>query len=284
MSDDPAYHRFATRAAHPIEVLRVDRAGWVTRCAVGFTLIELLLVIGIIGILIAMLMPALAAAKRQASSVSCLSDIRQVAGGMYAFAADHDDRLPSNRVNVAPGEHITWRQLFVDQDYLPQGKLWVCPLTPTDPLSELGGSDAGSQCVGDVPSSYAVNGHLAWLSQHEPYESERDMATIARPSHTILLTETRTTFPDLRVLTGLIAYQDEYGGHFGFWHPNFTGAYAFGDGHTESARLLDTGNPDCRWHNGWDNEVDAGTPQTEEESTRHGHDDWWFDVASVYKF
>lgn len=249
----------------------------------AFTLIELLVVISIISLLIAMLLPSLAASRNAAKSIVCVSQIRQVISAAQAFATDSRDQLPENRIATSPSSHITWRHFLVEKDYLIDGEVWVCPLAPGPALSELGTVDRGSECVGDISANYAYNGHLTWKGRPEAQEAERDLVTIRRPAHTLIITETRTMFPDLRVTDPILAQGDGVGGWYGYWHPGGGGAYAFGDGHAEVLRLLETGDPDCRWHNGEDNEQDAQDPQTAAELRKHGHPGWRFIVPTVYR-
>lgn len=60
----------------------------------GFTLIELLVVISIIALLIAILLPALAAARDTAVAIKCLSQQRDIGLAMDTYAVDHDSELP----------------------------------------------------------------------------------------------------------------------------------------------------------------------------------------------
>jgi prepilin-type N-terminal cleavage/methylation domain-containing protein/prepilin-type processing-associated H-X9-DG protein len=71
----------------------------------GFTLVELLVVIAIIGILVALLLPDVQAAREAARKAQCLSQIKQVALGCHNHMATHG-RLPigaQNNVNDYQG-------------------------------------------------------------------------------------------------------------------------------------------------------------------------------------
>jgi len=249
----------------------------------GFTLIELLVVIAIVSLLITLTLPALRGAREQARAVQCLAEMGQVGTAVNAFVSDHAGELPENRTRTAPGQHVTWRHRMVEGGYLPDGEVWTCPATvPTPPLSELGTVDQQSRCVGDIVSNRALNGHLLWRARPKRSEAERPVIVVRRPAHTVLLAETRARFPDLRITDNILRQQDEHGGWYGFWHQG-RGTYAFADGHAEPASLLATGNPDCRWHNGPDNDRDVFDPQEDREVPPHGHPEWAFILPTVYR-
>ncbi|MDY0356806.1 MAG: type II secretion system protein [Sedimentisphaerales bacterium] len=62
----------------------------------AFTLIELLVVIAVIALLMAILIPALQRARKQARAVVCRSNLRQWAMTLAAYTQDYEGRLPSD--------------------------------------------------------------------------------------------------------------------------------------------------------------------------------------------
>jgi prepilin-type N-terminal cleavage/methylation domain-containing protein/prepilin-type processing-associated H-X9-DG protein len=99
----------------------------------AFTLVELLVVIGIIAILIALLLPALNRAKKQAMLVQCASNLRQIAVAVTNYSVSNQGYIPawtayktlSGNYDTSPD--LAWSQQL--QRYLakPDAPIYNCP-------------------------------------------------------------------------------------------------------------------------------------------------------------
>ncbi|HOZ46852.1 MAG TPA: prepilin-type N-terminal cleavage/methylation domain-containing protein [Candidatus Hydrogenedentes bacterium] len=88
----------------------------------AFTLIELLIVIAIIGILAAILLPALARARETARRASCLANLSQLGFAFRLYADENDGRLPWSG---GGGNAECLRALY--PDYAAESRSFCCP-------------------------------------------------------------------------------------------------------------------------------------------------------------
>lgn len=151
----------------------------------AFTLVELLVVIAIIGMLVAILLPAVNASREAARQATCKNRLRQQAIGLRNFAQTFNESLPAiwqGGENWQPHENFSWRVAllpFVDeqnrfdqinQSLLPLDptnvdsagpvEIFSCPSTPGSPriIRELGPYEELALGGTDYVSVFEVNG------------------------------------------------------------------------------------------------------------------------------
>ncbi len=123
-----------------------------SRRHVGFTLIELLVVISIIGLLIAILLPALGAARKAAQTVACASNVRQVTIALAAYQVDEKGFFPPHDSSAIP-THWTFR-------VRPYFLLNTSGVTSTDPVPFLADPSIDLPLEQHFHTHYAFNDSL----------------------------------------------------------------------------------------------------------------------------
>jgi prepilin-type N-terminal cleavage/methylation domain-containing protein len=139
----------------------------------GFTLIELLVVIAIIGILIALLLPAVQSAREAARCMQCCNKLKQMGLAMHAYVDQHPEYFPPGSPGSRKHGLFTYLLPFMEEEATFDGcnlkgnthtdkeryrllTMYVCPsyaglpLIENNPLSYKNGALTTYQGVGGV--------------------------------------------------------------------------------------------------------------------------------------
>lgn len=137
----------------------------------GFTLVELLVVIAIIGILIALLLPAIQAAREAARRSQCVNNLRQVGIAVQNYHDVHK-QLPASFTSRPVTPYDCWSIQSRLLPYLEEGNIYQginFALSYKDPSQVIAGVQISSmqvpvyRCPSERNTALRVDGSILWF-------------------------------------------------------------------------------------------------------------------------
>ena len=158
----------------------------------AFTLIELLVVIAIIALLMAILIPALSRARKQARVVYCLSNLKQIGTAMQMYAQQNDDFIPralDNKVKWVLAFMPYLGNQYQDATDYREVDVYQCPDFPRTGTGERGVSNAG-QTVDYVINAWDMEKPgLSTSDKGKQKDEPSKLTRIPRPAERIYLAD-----------------------------------------------------------------------------------------------
>jgi prepilin-type processing-associated H-X9-DG protein len=201
---------------------------------------ELLVVMAIIGLLAALLFPALAAAKNRAMRTFCLNNLKQIVLGVHVYIDDQDNTLPFDSAHMATNFYMNYESLIQSYVGMPgppssPSSLFACPADLFYYAGGFADSLVGGACHVQPfynYSSYVFNaGNIFVVTNRWPGIAGWKMSAITDPVKTVLVTENPAVVPyswhqPQKLPSGLVAGVDGSKNMIGFV-----------DGHVSYARI-----------------------------------------------
>lgn len=209
----------------------------------AFTLIEMMIVIAVTALLLAITLPVLAHARRQAESVYCQSNLRQMMIAALIYTEDHNDFFPiayyTQQTDKGP-IHFNWdfTVRFVDEHPIVEsGILWQGE--PVDKVQQCPSFQGESNTPYDPYTGYNYNVSYIGRGQQESISQPARRGRLTQPARVAIFGDGQYIHGANKFMRaplrseGDLSFNDRWSGTQGFRHNRQTNM-ACGDGSTRS--------------------------------------------------